>query len=257
MHLFGSTFPDHLAVPRRNFQHIGRAWLMAFQTLTGDDWCNQMYQYMNVAGPVLPCLVYGMCFVSCNYILTNLFIAVILENFEMAEGVKKVKQEIVVLKNNKKLISKTIERLEAAKEAAADDGGMAVGLLKTKSNDADADEDSFDHEDPMLNLKTGQVKVNGCANSCRKPILWCCRGCRKEDWTKKTRNQQAEMEANPEVRSHFCCHGKNKLCGISEDNNASLFLFHGRTETYVTIDEDVFGDTIEHHQWYGDSALYT
>lgn len=83
-----------LPLPRRSFEHFGVAWLMAFQTLTGDDWCNQMYQTMNVAGPILPAMVYGLTFISCNYILTNLFIAVILENFEVAEKTKVKKQKM-------------------------------------------------------------------------------------------------------------------------------------------------------------------
>merc|ERR1719261_2088285 len=49
---------------------------------------------MNVAGPVLPAMVYGMTFICCNYILTNLFIAVILENFEVAEKTKLKKQKL-------------------------------------------------------------------------------------------------------------------------------------------------------------------
>jgi len=88
------TYVTELPLPRRSFEHFGVAWLMAFQTLTGDDWCNQMYQTMNVAGPVLPALVYGLTFICCNYILTNLFIAVILENFEVAEKVKLKKQKM-------------------------------------------------------------------------------------------------------------------------------------------------------------------
>ena len=261
MHLFADTYPDHLPVPRRNFEHIGRAWLMAFQTLTGDDWCNQMYQYMNVAGPVLPCFVYGMCFISCNYILTNLFIAVILENFEMAEEVKKIKQEIEEMKAQRKQFTKQIERKEAEQGCLANDSEVSQFLQKTANGrgkatnpavpDMDPDEeDSFDLKNPMINLKTKKPKVNECANCCRNPLLWCCRGCRKADCKKKTRNEQKFADENPEDRSNFCCHGRHSLCGIAEENNSALFIFHGKTATYRTVDTDMFGDRVEHYRWY-------
>ena len=87
--------------------------MMAFQTLTGDDWCNQMYQTMNVAGAFLPAMVFGLCFVCCNYILTNLFIAVILENFEIAEKTKKRKQQKMdALEKKEKVLEEIVNRAD-------------------------------------------------------------------------------------------------------------------------------------------------
>ena len=39
-------------------------------------------------------------------------------------------------------------------------------------------------------------------------------------------------------------------CGITKENNVSLFLFHGKTETFKTMELDVFGEEEEHYQWY-------
>jgi len=65
---------------RRHYENIGKAWLMAFQTLTGDDWCNQMYAYVNIFGwPAA--IFYAFVFIFNNYVLMNMFIAVILEGF--------------------------------------------------------------------------------------------------------------------------------------------------------------------------------
>ena len=72
-------------IQRRHYENIGKAWLMAFQTLTGDDWCNQMYAYVNIFGwPAA--IFYAVVFIFNNYVLMNMFIAVILEGFELAEG---------------------------------------------------------------------------------------------------------------------------------------------------------------------------
>jgi hypothetical protein len=251
MHLFGGTYPEGLAVPRRNFENIGRAWLMAFQTLTGDDWCNQMYQYMNVAGPLLPVMVFGMCFVSCNYILTNLFIAVILENFEMAEEVKKIKQEIKDLELEVREVEATI----AAKEE--EENSPAAARLRSRSKTkavavdaADDDNADFDLMFPMQDPQTGTVKENKCANLCRNPVLWCCRGCPLRDCRKKTRRQKRHAKKHPEDLTKKCCHGPSSYCAISKENNVSCFLFHGRTETFEMCDTDDFGEEIRSYQWY-------
>jgi hypothetical protein len=251
MHLFGGTYPKGLAVPRRNFENIGRAWLMAFQTLTGDDWCNQMYQYMNVAGPLLPVMVFGMCFICCNYILTNLFIAVILENFEMAEEVKKMKQEVKDLE----LEVREVEARIADKEEEETNPEVARLRNRSKSKSAavvaaDDDNAEFDLMFPMQDIDTGTVKENKCANLCRDPVLWFCRGCPVRDCRKKTRRQKRQAEGNPEDLTKKCCHGPNNYCAISKENNVSCFLFHGRTETFEMCEVDGFGDEITAYEWY-------
>ena len=78
-------------IQRRHYENIGKAWLMAFQTLTGDDWCNQMYAYVNIFGwPAA--LFYAVVFIFNNYVLMNMFIAVILEGFAIENAAKEEKQ---------------------------------------------------------------------------------------------------------------------------------------------------------------------
>jgi hypothetical protein len=96
MQLLGGQFPLDFEPPRRNFENFGRAWLLCFQTLTGDDWSNQMYVYMNdkvTSAPTVAFLFFLMTFIFTNYIVMNFFIAVILENFSMQEDEKKAEQK--------------------------------------------------------------------------------------------------------------------------------------------------------------------
>jgi hypothetical protein len=244
MHLFGDwqgfgydTVPirlDHsLDTPRRNFQNFGRAWLMAFQTLTGYDWCNQLYQYMNVAGPLFPVLVYGMCFISTNYVLMNLFIAVILENFEVAEEAKRqLAYEALLEWKRDQLDQKILDhssRFEEKKEAEEEE-----------------------EVEPLF-----EVVGNSCADPCRNVFLWCCRGFRCRDLKKKTPRERREEAADPEDRNGYCCHSPNPnaYCSIERSNDVSLFCFHGETKVREYIYEDEFGDTQREREVYYTNSI--
>ena len=80
-------------IPRRSFEDFPRAFLMAFQVMTGDDWVNQMHDNMETAPGLITPLLFFANFAFCNFILLSLFIAVILENFEIAEKEKKELQK--------------------------------------------------------------------------------------------------------------------------------------------------------------------
>eukprot|EP01048_Picozoa_sp_COSAG05_P006388 COSAG05_NODE_412_length_10089_cov_13.887287_5_plen_990_part_00 len=80
-------------IPRRNFEDFPRAFLLSFQIMTGDDWVNQMHDVMEVKGGNIPMLLFFANFSFCNFILLSLFIAVILENFEVAEAEKAALQK--------------------------------------------------------------------------------------------------------------------------------------------------------------------
>ena len=75
-------------IPRRNFEDFPRGFLLAFQVMTGDDWVNQMHDHMEMAPGWITPLLFFFNFGFCNFILLSLFIAVILENFEIAEKEK-------------------------------------------------------------------------------------------------------------------------------------------------------------------------
>lgn len=75
-------------IPRRNFEDFPRAFLLAFQVMTGDDWVNQLQDYLEVRGGSITWAIFFANFAFCNFILLSLFIAVILENFQIAEAEK-------------------------------------------------------------------------------------------------------------------------------------------------------------------------
>jgi hypothetical protein len=58
---------DHIKkgiIPRRNFEDFPRAFLLAFQIMTGDDWVNQMDDHLFVFNDWAPFLFFGSIFRS-------------------------------------------------------------------------------------------------------------------------------------------------------------------------------------------------
>ncbi|KAG7393024.1 hypothetical protein PHYPSEUDO_013512 [Phytophthora pseudosyringae] len=88
MQLFGGS---HLVgsdgdVPRWNFDTFGRSFLTLLQVITGDQWSSIAYDAVDAANPhwfMVPFLILN--FIVGQYVLLNLFIAVILENFSISE----------------------------------------------------------------------------------------------------------------------------------------------------------------------------
>ncbi|KAJ0394815.1 hypothetical protein P43SY_008600 [Pythium insidiosum] len=88
MQLFGGG--DHLTndgeTPRWTFDSFGRAFLTLLQVITGDQWSSITYDAVNADEFhwfLVPFLVLN--FIFGQYVLLNLFIAVILENFSISE----------------------------------------------------------------------------------------------------------------------------------------------------------------------------
>uniref|UniRef100_K3WWJ6 Calcium-channel protein CCH1 n=1 Tax=Globisporangium ultimum (strain ATCC 200006 / CBS 805.95 / DAOM BR144) TaxID=431595 RepID=K3WWJ6_GLOUD len=87
MQLFGG---GHLHsadnTPRWNFDTFGRSFLTLLQVITGDQWSSITYDAVDAENPhwlMIPFLV--VVFIIGQYVLLNLFIAVILENFSISE----------------------------------------------------------------------------------------------------------------------------------------------------------------------------
>ncbi|ETN11917.1 hypothetical protein PPTG_09582 [Phytophthora nicotianae INRA-310] len=88
MQLFGGS---HLVgkdgeAPRWNFDTFGRSFLTLLQVITGDQWSSITYDAVDAAKPhwfMVPFLILN--FIVGQYVLLNLFIAVILENFSISE----------------------------------------------------------------------------------------------------------------------------------------------------------------------------
>eukprot|EP01050_Picozoa_sp_SAG11_P007632 SAG11_NODE_643_length_7983_cov_2.198884_2_plen_1259_part_00 len=78
--------------PRSNFYYFGTGIITNFQIMSGEDWAPVMYSYMNCAGNWAALYFISMVLLT-NFFLLNIFVAVILENFELSEEEKFVKQE--------------------------------------------------------------------------------------------------------------------------------------------------------------------
>eukprot|EP00755_Sulcionema_specki_P016210 Sspe_Gene.61433::Locus_34101_Transcript_1_1_Confidence_1.000_Length_3331::g.61433::m.61433/K04851/CACNA1D; voltage-dependent calcium channel L type alpha-1D len=70
----GSSCPGK---PRMNFDHLGWALLAVFQVITGEDWQVLMYQGMRSLHDI-SCFFFLTLYVIGNYVVLNLFIAVLL-----------------------------------------------------------------------------------------------------------------------------------------------------------------------------------
>jgi hypothetical protein len=77
---------------RENFYSFGDAVLTNFQIATGEDWAPIMYKYMHCFGPS-SVIYFIFAFAVMNFFFVNMFIAVVLENFELSEEEILVKQQ--------------------------------------------------------------------------------------------------------------------------------------------------------------------
>eukprot|EP00656_Telonema_subtile_P003728 TRINITY_DN11687_c0_g2_i8.p1 TRINITY_DN11687_c0_g2~~TRINITY_DN11687_c0_g2_i8.p1 ORF type:complete len:2048 (+),score=517.82 TRINITY_DN11687_c0_g2_i8:88-6231(+) len=75
------------AVPRTNFDGTGGSLLALFQTMTGEDWTTIMWDVMREA-PAVGLVFFIVFYVMANYILMEMFCAVILENFQLTREEK-------------------------------------------------------------------------------------------------------------------------------------------------------------------------
>ena len=67
--------------PRPNFDDIGMAFVTIFVVFIGEDWNNVMYKHQRVIG-WMGNLVFPVFYVVLNLILLNLFLAILLKNFD-------------------------------------------------------------------------------------------------------------------------------------------------------------------------------
>lgn len=87
MQLFGGSHLHSVDnTPRWNFDTFGRSFLTLLQVITGDQWSSIAYDAVDAENPhwlMVPFLI--VIFILGQYVLLNLFIAVILENFSISE----------------------------------------------------------------------------------------------------------------------------------------------------------------------------
>lgn len=239
IHCFGKSFPS-ADVPRRSLESIGRAWLLGFQTLTGDDFSNQMYAYMNVANPLGAFFFFAFSFVVSNYILLNLFVAVILENFEMAED-EKLQQQAV---EEQELWRKMLDHFVLG---PTQEGGRFGPLCEQPKNvpkhtlqrthtnglhaHALSDFEMFMDSQEVEEKRKGWNFVTPI----RWIVLWVVHGS-GSCCTKRLKRRVHDLAQAMPVSQ---CQSDRSLYGISENNDSSLCLFHGRTtERSISISNE-------------------
>ncbi len=81
MQLFGGKFDFSDGKPRQNFDSFNKAFLTMFQLLTMENWNSVLYYCMRAENAVI-CAIYLITWIFIgNYILLNLFLAIMLDAF--------------------------------------------------------------------------------------------------------------------------------------------------------------------------------
>jgi hypothetical protein len=84
MNFFGDVPMDGVWLTKyNNFEHFGTSMLLLFRCMTGENWNSIMF-YLYHQGKYVAIPYFILFLVSCTYIMINLFIAVIIGNFEVA-----------------------------------------------------------------------------------------------------------------------------------------------------------------------------
>lgn len=84
MNLFGKVTRDGVWLTEyNNFEYFGSTMLLLFRCMTGENW-NSIMHYLKDEGYPTAVPYFAMFLICCRYMMLNLFIAVILENFEAA-----------------------------------------------------------------------------------------------------------------------------------------------------------------------------
>eukprot|EP00736_Rhodelphis_marinus_P012787 Rmarinus@m.2580 len=80
MTVYGGQFDNGRT--RSTFDDFVSSFSSVFQIVTGEDWNRVMYEGINCCSTVTAVLYFVSCFVLGNYILLNLFLAILLSHFE-------------------------------------------------------------------------------------------------------------------------------------------------------------------------------
>ena len=89
--IFMGTFKEE-DVGRQNFNGVGASFLALFVVLSGENWVDIWHEGMQ-SDVVLGIIFFIVYFIWISYVMLNLFIAVILENFETQEEQKYAQQQ--------------------------------------------------------------------------------------------------------------------------------------------------------------------
>lgn len=96
--------PVNGELPRQNFDNLYWAIITVFQIMVGDQWNEVMYMAIQSDGGSLAVMYFVGLVLFGNFIMLNLFLAILLGNFEIASLIIRGKYEDKVLQNFEKRI---------------------------------------------------------------------------------------------------------------------------------------------------------
>ena len=85
MQMFGGRFDFSEGTPRQNFDSFNNAFLSVYQVLTVENWQSLLYASMRAQTPALVAIFYVTWLFIGNYVLLNLFLALMLDAFAGVE----------------------------------------------------------------------------------------------------------------------------------------------------------------------------
>ncbi len=96
MQLYGGKFDFSDGKPRPNFDSFNGAFLTMFQVLTMENWQNVLYSCMRVETPAISAIYLITWIFIGNYILLNLFLAIMLDAFTETDDAMDEDEEVCV-----------------------------------------------------------------------------------------------------------------------------------------------------------------
>ena len=94
MQIFGGRFNFDDGLPRGNYDTFNSSFVTVFQVLTMENWQDILYDSMRSStGPLASALFYVSWIFIGNFILLNLFLAILLDSFLVEEEEEEEKQE--------------------------------------------------------------------------------------------------------------------------------------------------------------------
>eukprot|EP01028_Stygiella_incarcerata_P002857 TRINITY_DN1544_c0_g1_i1.p1 TRINITY_DN1544_c0_g1~~TRINITY_DN1544_c0_g1_i1.p1 ORF type:complete len:1709 (-),score=377.65 TRINITY_DN1544_c0_g1_i1:1118-6244(-) len=140
MQFFGGKFPSEV---RSNFNDLYWAHITVFQVLSGENWNEVMYVGMDSTDPITASVYFVVLVVLGNYVILNLFVAILLQNISDSAQTVKEEDEIEQRQHQADAISRDVE---VHNESECDDGGPYVAHLrseKLKQNESVGDDESL------------------------------------------------------------------------------------------------------------------
>ena len=136
--------PENGELPRQHFDNLYWAVITVFQIMVGEGWNQVMYMAIQANGGVLSVLYFVGLVLFGNFIMLNLFLAILLGNFEIASLIIRGKYEDKVLKNFEKRIVWKDEYLNRHLAAPSNSNEE----IDSEDSFHDESQNSSDFEDP-------------------------------------------------------------------------------------------------------------